>query len=115
VLLLLSLTMPTTGPKEQLDSTEVAQPALFVGGLAAAERLKAEVSENMFSQLACPHSCTRVLLIVLLPMRSFVHHKQNPAAFSAVDAVAGLSLGEYCALVTAGALSFEDGLKVVRW
>ena len=25
---------------------------------------------------------------------------------------AGLSLGEYCALVFAGALSFEDGLKV---
>ena len=25
---------------------------------------------------------------------------------------AGLSLGEYCALVFAGAMSFEDGLKV---
>ena len=25
---------------------------------------------------------------------------------------AGLSLGEYCALAFAGALSFEDGLKV---
>ena len=30
------------------------------------------------------------------------------------SAVAGLSLGEYCALVFAGALSFEDGLKVWR-
>ena len=27
-------------------------------------------------------------------------------------ATAGLSLGEYCALVFAGAISFEDGLKV---
>ncbi len=27
---------------------------------------------------------------------------------------AGLSLGEYCALVFAGVLSFEDGLKVVK-
>ncbi len=29
------------------------------------------------------------------------------------SAVAGLSLGEYCALVFAGALTFEDGLKVL--
>lgn len=28
--------------------------------------------------------------------------------------LAGLSLGEYCALVFAGVLSFEDGLKVVK-
>ncbi len=28
--------------------------------------------------------------------------------------VPGLSLGEYCALVFAGVLSFEDGLKVVK-
>lgn len=27
---------------------------------------------------------------------------------------AGLSLGEYCALVFAGVLSFEDGLRVVK-
>ena len=26
----------------------------------------------------------------------------------------GLSLGEYCALVFAGVMSFEDGLKVVK-
>ena len=33
---------------------------------------------------------------------------------SKVSAVAGLSLGEYCALVFAKAISFEDGLKVVK-
>jgi [acyl-carrier-protein] S-malonyltransferase len=32
----------------------------------------------------------------------------------AVDAVAGLSLGEFTALAAAGVLSFEDGLKLVR-
>lgn len=36
--------MLCTGPKEALDDTEVAQPALFVAGLAAAERLRSEVS-----------------------------------------------------------------------
>ena len=34
---------------------------------------------------------------------------------SAFEAAAGLSLGEYTALVFAGALSFEDGLKLVQY
>lgn len=38
----------------------------------------------------------------------------EPDALSAVVAVAGLSLGEYSALVQAGAMTFEDGLKVVQ-
>jgi [acyl-carrier-protein] S-malonyltransferase len=38
----------------------------------------------------------------------------EPAAFDEVTATAGLSLGEYTALVFAGAISFRDGLKVVR-
>eukprot|EP00983_Pelagomonas_calceolata_P090438 1157419-Pelagomonas_calceolata.AAC.14 len=38
-------------------------------------------------------------------------NSKDPAAFAACGAAAGLSLGEYCALVFAGALSFEDGLK----
>jgi [acyl-carrier-protein] S-malonyltransferase len=39
---------------------------------------------------------------------------ENPALVDSVEGAAGLSLGEYTALVFAGALSFEDGLKVVR-
>ena len=66
------------GPKERLDSTEVAQPALFVAGLAAIEKLRAS----------------------------------NPTVVTSCTAAAGLSLGEYCALVFADALSFEDGLRV---
>lgn len=58
-----------------------AQPALFVAGLAAVERLRAA----------------------------------DPGAVAAASACAGLSLGEYTALVFAGALSFEDGLKVGGW
>jgi len=68
------------GPKAQLDDTQYSQPALFVAGLAAVEKLKAE----------------------------------NPAAVEGVSCTAGLSLGEYTALVFAGVLSFEDGLKVVK-
>ena len=37
---------------------------------------------------------------------------EDASAVEECSAVAGLSLGEYCALVFAGALSFEDGLKV---
>jgi [acyl-carrier-protein] S-malonyltransferase len=38
----------------------------------------------------------------------------NPAAEQECVATAGLSLGEYTALVSAGALSFRDGLRVVK-
>ena len=39
---------------------------------------------------------------------------ERPDLFGTITHVAGLSLGEYTALHVAGALSFEDGLKVVR-
>ncbi len=68
------------GPAEQLDSTVISQPALFVTSLAALEMLRAERPEVA---LACEMS-------------------------------AGLSLGEYTALVFAGVMSFEDGLRVVQ-
>ena len=54
------------------------QPALFVAGLAAVEKLRAE----------------------------------SPGSVDGCSAAAGLSLGEYTALVFAGAMSFADGLKV---
>jgi [acyl-carrier-protein] S-malonyltransferase len=38
----------------------------------------------------------------------------NPDVVNPCSAAAGLSLGEYTALVFAGALSFEDGLRVVK-
>ncbi len=40
--------------------------------------------------------------------------QSDPSAVSACQAAAGLSLGEYTALVFAGAMSFADGLKVVQ-
>jgi [acyl-carrier-protein] S-malonyltransferase len=68
------------GPAQELDSTEISQPAIFVTSLACLEKLRAE----------------------------------NPEAALACEMTAGLSLGEYTALVFAGAMSFEDGLRVVQ-
>jgi [acyl-carrier-protein] S-malonyltransferase len=68
------------GPAEELDSTVISQPALFVTSLAALEKLRVDSPEI---PLAC-------------------------------EMTAGLSLGEYTALVFSGAMSFEDGLKVVK-
>mmetsp|Transcript_40175 Transcript_40175/g.116161 ORF Transcript_40175/g.116161 Transcript_40175/m.116161 type:complete len:556 (+) Transcript_40175:82-1749(+) len=40
--------------------------------------------------------------------------EQKPEVFDRPQAVAGLSLGEYTALVAAGVLDFEDGLRLVK-
>jgi [acyl-carrier-protein] S-malonyltransferase len=40
--------------------------------------------------------------------------ERDPAVVAGCSAAAGLSLGEYTALVFAGALSFRDGLRVVQ-
>lgn len=68
------------GPAEQLDSTEFAQPALFVSSLAAVESLRVSAPDKV----------------------------------AACRAAAGLSLGEYTALVFAGAMDFETGLAIVQ-
>jgi [acyl-carrier-protein] S-malonyltransferase len=67
------------GPAEELDSTVISQPALFVTSLAAIEQLR----------------------------------EKSPDVVLACEATAGLSLGEYTALVFAGAMEFEDGLRLV--
>jgi len=68
------------GPKEELDSTAISQPAIFVSSMAAVEKLRAE----------------------------------DPAAVDAATCAMGLSLGEYSALCFAGAISFEDGVKLTK-
>lgn len=74
------LELCANGPAEKLNSTVISQPALFVAGLAAVEKLRAE----------------------------------DPAAVESCEGAAGLSLGEYTALVFAGAMTFEEGLRVVK-
>ncbi len=68
------------GPEQELDSTVISQPALFVTSLAALESLKHE----------------------------------SPAIVESCAATAGLSLGEYTAMVFAGVMEFEAALKVVQ-
>jgi [acyl-carrier-protein] S-malonyltransferase len=68
------------GPQEELDKTNISQPALYVSSFAALEKLKVE----------------------------------SPETVEICSLAAGLSLGEYTALAFAGAISFEDGLRVVR-
>ena len=71
------------GPEDQLNRTEISQPALFVTSAACLTALRA-------GKIAAP-------LAQLQP-----------------DFCAGLSLGEYTALYAAGAMSFEDGLRLVQ-
>ena len=68
------------GPAEDLDSTVISQPALFVTSLAALESLRSE----------------------------------SPDVVLSCEAAAGLSLGEYTAMVFAGVLDFASGLSLVQ-
>jgi [acyl-carrier-protein] S-malonyltransferase len=68
------------GPVDELNSTTVSQPAIFVTSVALLEVLRVE----------------------------------TPTRDITADVNAGLSLGEYTALYAAGALSFEEGLKLVQ-
>lgn len=68
------------GPAEDLDSTVISQPGIFVTSLAGLEALRAE----------------------------------SPDVVLSCEATAGLSLGEYTALVFAGVMEFEDGVWLVQ-
>jgi [acyl-carrier-protein] S-malonyltransferase len=75
------------GPEAELTDTINAQPALLAAGYATLLALQEEVG----------------------------NHGLPPASPGTVDNVtAGHSLGEYTALVAAGALPFADGLRLVR-
>ena len=66
------------GPADDLNRTNVSQPAIY----------------------ACSVACWRAL--------------EEGSGPIAIDATAGLSLGEYTALWYAGSLAFEDALRLVR-
>ena len=82
------------GPEPELTKTENAQPGIFLVSWVAFELLKERVGVQA---LACSAADTLKRELQLK-----------------FDATAGLSLGEFTALTAAGAMSFEDGLRVVR-
>jgi [acyl-carrier-protein] S-malonyltransferase len=82
------------GPEVELTKTENAQPGIFLVSWVCFELLKERVGVQAF---ACSAADTLKRELQLK-----------------FDATAGLSLGEFTALTAAGAMSFEDGLRVVR-
>jgi [acyl-carrier-protein] S-malonyltransferase len=72
------------GPEAELNSTRVSQPAIFLHSMAILDLLAARHAPGM------------------------AFGRGLPAA-----AAAGLSLGEYSALVFVGSLEFEDALRIV--
>ena len=82
------------GPEPELTKTENAQPGIFLVSWVAFQLLKERVGVQA---LACSTADTLKRELQLK-----------------FDATAGLSLGEFTALTAAGAMSFEDGLRVVR-
>ncbi|MEZ4706413.1 MAG: ACP S-malonyltransferase [Caldilineaceae bacterium] len=74
------------GPEELLTDTINAQPAILAASIAAMRALESELAEQL---------------------------TEHPAGESP-RFVAGHSFGEYTALVAAGAISYADGLRLVR-
>jgi len=81
------------GPEADLTKTENAQPGIFLASWVCFELLKEQVGVQA---LACSTDTLK---------------RELQLKF---DATAGLSLGEFTALTAAGAMNFEDGLRVVR-
>ena len=73
-----------SGPAQSLDTTAVSQPAILVTSLALLEVLRARDADK-------PGGC----------------------AVDGAVVTAGLSLGEYTALVFAGAIDFDDAVRLV--
>jgi [acyl-carrier-protein] S-malonyltransferase len=86
------------GPEAELTKTEHAQPGIFLVSWVAFQLLKERVGVQA-------SACS--------PADTLKHELQHAPSFG-FQATAGLSLGEFTALTAAGALSFEDGLHVVR-
>ena len=87
------------GPEAELTKTENAQPGIFLVSWVCFELLKEQV--HSLKTKAQSHGVSDANF-------GFGHGTLD------FQATAGLSLGEFTALTSAGAMSFEDGLRVVR-
>jgi [acyl-carrier-protein] S-malonyltransferase len=87
------------GPETELTKTENAQPGIFLVSWICFELLKERVQS--LKSKAQSHSATNATLDIGHGTLDF-------------HATAGLSLGEFTALAAAGAMNFDDALRVVR-
>jgi [acyl-carrier-protein] S-malonyltransferase len=87
------------GPEAELTKTENAQPGIFLVSWVCFQLLQEQV-QSLKSKAQSPGGAGATLDV-----------GPGPLDF---HAAAGLSLGEFTALTAAGAMSFEDGLRVVR-
>src|SRR5208282_2452283 len=85
------------GPEADLTKTENAQPGIFLVSWVAFQLLK----EQVLSPKSKVQSLGTAAATLDLGHGTLDYH-----------ATAGLSLGEFTALTAAGAMSFEDGLRV---
>jgi [acyl-carrier-protein] S-malonyltransferase len=86
------------GPEADLTKTENAQPGIFLVSWVCFQLLKEQVQS--LKSKAQSHGMPGATLDLGLGTWDF-------------QSAAGLSLGEFTALTAAGAMSFEDGLRVV--
>lgn len=93
--------------KDLYESSEIAKELLD----KANEILGFSITEVMFNGTAAELKQTKVTQPAIF-LHSIVKAKMAGDTFQP-DAVAGHSLGEFSALVAAGAMSFEDGLTLV--
>lgn len=94
------------GPEADLTKTENAQPGIFLVSWVCFQLLKEQVGVGV---QASPCPGVGVQASACPPPGTLKRELQLK-----FDATAGLSLGEFTALTAAGAMSFEDGLRVVR-
>jgi [acyl-carrier-protein] S-malonyltransferase len=104
----------TVGMGKELYDTLPAARALFDGaaailGYSLIDLCAGGPAEKLNSTVVSQPALFVTSLAALEKLRA-----QSPDAEKDVVATAGLSLGEYTALVFAGALTFEDGLRLVQ-
>jgi len=96
------------GPEAELTKTVNAQPGIFVTSLACLEALKFALKQKSGGTGVSPvDSCSSASVPLAIP-------NDGQAGSLSYSATAGLSLGEFTALTAAGAMSFEDGLRLVQ-
>jgi len=82
------------GPEEKLNRTDISQPAILTASIAALRSLESEIPDF---ELLSPHT-----------------DAGRDLNNSQLNITAGLSLGEYSALVATGSINFENAVKLVR-